>query len=158
MLGFFKKWRRTKEQRELSTQQQHALRELQAANDRITPRIREVLDYWRVNRLEGSRVMADEHFAERLVGLKADDVHSFETLAKIEAMALLIEWDNASSDRVHEFSSLLDAEAREFIDIMEIGAKIECELEAEIADARAHLGISIDTTITEESQRRWGLG
>jgi hypothetical protein len=157
MLGFFKKLLRSKEQSELSAQQQHALRELQAAKDRITPKILDVLDYWRVNRLEGSRVMADEHFAERLVGLEADDVHSFETLAKIEAIALLIEWDSASSDRVHEFSSLLDAEAHEFIDIMEIGAKIECQLEAEIAEARTQLGISIDTTITEESQRRWGI-
>jgi hypothetical protein len=155
VFSFFKKWRREKGQgAALSAEQMDALHKLQAAKDEIMPRVREALDDWRVNRLEGSRVMSDEHFAERLVALRDDGAHSFEEMAKIEAKALLSVWMEEAAVRKKEFNQLLDAEARELIEILEIGEEIENLLDREIAEATIQLLKSIDATIDEAIERR----
>lgn len=155
MFSFFKKWRRAKEQDAgLSESQLEAMRMMQAAKDEIMPRVREVLDHWRVNRLECSRVMSEEYFAERLVAIQDNGVHSFEDMAKIEARALLSVWLEAAADRKQEFSQFLDEEAREFAEFLEIGPEIENLLDREIAEATIRLAKSIDATIDQAIERR----
>lgn len=155
MFSFFMKWRRpTGQVAELSAEQLDAMRKLQAIKDRIMPRVRGVLDDWRVNRLDCSRVMSEEYFAERLVAIQDNDAHSFEEMAKVEARALLSVWSGAAADRKQEFSQSLDEEARVFIEGFEIGPEIENLLDREIAKATIQLVESIDATIDEAIERR----
>jgi hypothetical protein len=155
VFSFFQKWRRAKEQHAgLSESQLESMRMMQAAKDEIMPRVREVLDLWRVNRLECSCVMSEEHFAERLIAIKENSFISFEELAKIEAKGLMSVWMEEAAVRKQEFHQSLDAEAREFIEILEIGEEIEKLLDREIAQATMQLLESIDATIDEAIERR----
>lgn len=155
MFSLFKKWRRPSGQdAELSAEQQEALRKLQSAMDEIMPRVREALDDWRVNRLECSRIMSEEHFAERLVAINESSFISFEKMAKIEAKALLGVWMEEAAVRKQEFNQMLDPELPELIEVLELGPDIENLLNREIAEATMQLATSIDVTIDEEIERR----
>lgn len=155
VFSFFRKWRRpTGQDAELSAEQQDALRKLKSAMDEIMPRVREVIDDWRVNRLECSRVMSEEHFAERLVAIKENSFISFEELAKIEAKALLGVWMEEAAVRKQEFNQLLGPELPEYIEVLGMGPEIENLLDREIAAATMQLATSIDVTIDEAIERR----
>lgn len=131
-----------------------AKRELLEIGERVVGIVNEVLERWRATSLEMRRSMLDETFAERIVTLEPSEGLSFETVAEIEALALMKNWAEGAGDHKIEFVQLLDQDTIDCLATFGIGSEVEGHLDRHIAEVNVELEDDLDRAITEAVQRR----
>lgn len=134
--------------------QEKAKRELLEIGERVVGIVNEALERWRATSLEMRRSMLDEAFAERIVALELSEGLSFETLAEIEALALMKNWADGVSDRKVEFVQLLDRDTLDCLATLGIGGEVEGHLDRHIAEVSVEIEEDLDRAIIEAVQRR----
>lgn len=129
--------------------QEKAKRELLEIGGRVVGIVDEALEQWRATSLEMRRSMLDETFVERIVSLEPTDGLSFETVAEIEALALMKNWVEGASDHKVEFVQLLDRDTLDCLSTLGIGAEVDSHLDRHLGEVNVELEDDLDRTITE---------
>lgn len=134
--------------------QEKAKRELLEIGERVVGIVNNALEQWRATSLEMRRSMLDGTFAERIVSLEPTDGLSFETVAEIEALALMKNWVEGASDHKVEFAQLLDRDTLDCLSTLGIWAEVDSHLDRHIGEVNVELEGDLDRAITEAVQRR----
>ena len=134
--------------------QEKANQEALAIGEQVTERVNAALSEWREASLEIRRALLDESYAERIVALQPTDELSFETLAEIEALALMKNWLETASDYGVEFVQRLDRDTLDCIAALEMGKEVQAHLDLHIGEVSQRLEIDLNLAITEALQRR----
>lgn len=134
--------------------QTKAKREAIEIGEQVVDRVNKALTLWRTESLESRRTMLDNSFAERIVGLEADGGLSFETVAEIEALALMKNWLEASPEYEAEWVRLIDQDTLDCLGVIGIEDDVHAHIESNIAEVTRDIENDLDIAITEAVERR----
>ena len=143
MFGFGKKRRQEKLRQEAF-----------ALSEQFSLKLNDALAHWRDTSLEPRRAMFDARFAESVVTLTPNDRLSFESLAEMQALALMREWVERADIWKQEFMQTVDQDILEGIELLEMEKNLEDLLQIYFSNVTKSLENDIELAIIDSIRRQ----